>query len=329
MEISKKTYDIKIPVYVSECISLDNQSLFANTIKSLIDDVKSILMNYNELSNVKPNSMVYTGSKNKTNLIGIKEITPIDVSFNTDQCLILRLTAYKTNLLDGYFQNKTNTQKIDFQQLDKLCSNTYFYMLYPLIRRNYTTNQDEVYWQLFIYEDPSKVDAEMVQIGRAIMKKILKTPIKNIKSDKLIEDLKRHRVANVEITLSSFDEDDTDGIPIYVKDYAYTYKLKREKKINLSNMKIDDVLEIYNDTADFNKDKYSKRQLKFLTEDRHTYSVIQEFNEKISETIEDSFNYKIQVDEEEVKSKKIFDIEEIKKHMEGVFYNYLSNNSND
>ena len=105
----------------------------------------------------------------------------------------------------------------------------------------------------------------MVQIGRAIMKKILKTPIKNIKSDKLIEDLKQHPYADVEITLLSFDEDETDGVPSYVKDYVYTYKLKREKKIVLSGMKIDDALEIYNDMADFNKDNYSKLQFKFST----------------------------------------------------------------
>ena len=322
METIEKKYDIKIPVYVSECITLENQSLFSTTPDTLLANAKTNLANYND----NPNSLVYTEKKNKTNRIGIKKVSPIEVSFNTDKCLILQVTAYRTNLLDGYYQDKTDTQKIDFQQLDKLCSDTYFYLLYPLIRRNHSSNADEVYWQLFIYQDPSKADDEMVQIGRAIMKKILKTPIKNIKSDKLIEDLKQHPYADVEITLSSFDEDETDGVPSYVKDYVYTYKLKREKKIVLSGMKIDDALEIYNDMADFNKDNYSKRQLKFSTEDKHTYSIIQEFKEKLTEAIEDSFNYKETVSEDDVKNKKIFEIEEIKKHMEGVFINYLANN---
>ena len=35
------------------------------------------------------------------------------------------------------------------------------------------------------------------------------------------------------------------------------------------------------------------------------------------------------VSEEDVKSKKIFEIDEIKKHMEGVFCNYLANRKND
>lgn len=324
METLEKTYEIKIPVYVSERISLEQQSLFSNTQETLLQYVKDILANYNS----KPNSIVYTEKRNKTNRIGIKSVSPIEVSFGTDKGLILRVTAYKTNLLDGYYQNKTDTQKIDFQQLDKLCSDNYFYLLYPLVRRIYASNEDEVYWQLFVYEDPSKADDEMVQIGRAIMKKILNTPIKNIKSDKLIEDLKRHRIADVEITLSSL-EDNAEGVPAYVKQYSYICKLKREKKITLSGMTIDDVLEIYNDRTDFNRENYSKRQLKFFTEDRHNYSVIQEFKDKIVETIEDSFNYKENVSEEDVKNKKIFEITEIKKHMEGVFFNYLANNKNE
>lgn len=324
METLEKTYEIKIPVYVSERVPLEKQSLFSNTQETLLQHVQDILANYNST----PNSIVYTEKRNKTNRIGIKSVSPTEVSFGTDKGLILRVTAYKTNLLDGYYQDKTDTQKINFQQLDKLCSDNYFYLLYPLVRRIYASNEDEVYWQLFVYEDPSKADDEMVQIGRAIMKKILNTPIKNIKSDKLIEDLKKHKIANVEIILSSL-EDNAEGVPAYVKQYPYTCKLKREKKITLSGMTIDDVLEIYNDRTDFDKEKYSKRQLKFLTEDRHSYSVVQEFKEKIAETIEDSFNYKETVSEEDIKNKKIFEITEIKKHMEGVFFNYLANNKNE
>ena len=325
MDTINNSYEIKIPVYVSERIPLQQQSLFITNNDVLLQQVKDIIANYNS----GKRKIVLPTKKNKTGKIGITSIEAIDMSFHSDKCLLLRVTAYKTNLLDGYYQDGKDTQKIDFQQLDKLCSDTYFYVLYPLIRRNYSSNEDEVYWQLFIYQDPSKSDEEMVQIGRVMMKKILNTPIKNIKSDKLIEDLKRHRVADVEIILSSFDEDDADGVPSYVKEYSYTCKLKREKKIRLSAMKIDDVLDIYNDMADFNKDNFSKRQLKFLTEDRHTYSIVQEFKEKMAETIEDSFNYKETVTEEDVKSKKIFEINEIHRHMEGVFVNYLANNKND
>ena len=161
MKTLEKTYEIKIPVYVSERILQEKQSLFSNTPETLLQHVQDILANYNS----KPNSIVYTEKRNKTNRIGIKSVSPIEVSFGTDKGLILRVTAYKTNLLDGYYQDKTDTQKIDFQQLDKLCSDNYFYLLYPLVRRIYASNEDEVYWQLFVYEDPSKADDEMVQIG--------------------------------------------------------------------------------------------------------------------------------------------------------------------
>lgn len=322
MEEFIKQYDIKIPVYVSERVKLEKNNLFANSSATLLQHVKDIIANYNS----NPQKKVLTAKRNKTDKIGIKSINAIDISFNTDDCLLLQVTAYKTNLLDGYYQDGEEKQQINFQQLDKLCSDTYFYVLYPLIRRNHNSNEDEVYWQLFIYEDPSKSDEEMVQIGRSMMRHILKTPIKNIKSEKLIEDLKAHKLADVEIVLSSFDEDDSsDGKPVYVKDYQYSCKFKREKKISLSGMRIQDVLEIYNDRTDFDTSNYTKRQLKFLTEDRHTYSIVQEYKDKIKEAIEDSFNYKESVSEEDVKSKKIFEVDEIRKHMEGVFCNYLAN----
>ena len=326
MEELAKKYDIKIPVYVSERVKLEKNSLFANSSALLLQQVKDLIANYNS----NPQKKILTAKRNKTDKIGIKNINVIDLSFNSDDCLLLQVTAYKTNLLDGYYQDGEEKQQIKFQQLDKLCSDNYFYVLYPLIRRNYNNNEDEVYWQLFVYEDPSKSDEEIVQIGRSMMRHILKTPIKNIKSEKLIEDLKAHKLADVEIILSSFDEDDSnDGKPKYIKNYQYSCKLKREKKMLLSGMQIEDVLEVYKDRTDFDTSNYSKRQLKFLTEDRHTYSIVQEFKDKIKESIEDSFNYKESVSEEDVKSKKIFEIDEIKKHMEGVFCNYLANHKND
>ena len=188
MEEFLKQYDIKIPVYVSERVKLEKNNLFANSSATLLQQVRDIIANYNS----NPQKKVLTAKRNKTDKIGIKSINAIDISFNTDDCLLLQVTAYKTNLLDGYYQDGEEKQQINFQQLDKLCSDTYFYVLYPLIRRNHNSNEDEVYWQLFIYEDPSKSDEEMVQIGRSMMRHILKTPIKNIKSEKLIEDLKAH-----------------------------------------------------------------------------------------------------------------------------------------
>lgn len=326
MEELLNQYDMKIPVYVSERVVLEKASLFANTNDTLLQQVKDIVANYNSSTKKK----VLPPKKNKTGKIGIRNINVTDISFNTDKCLLLQVTAYKTNLYDGYYEDGREMRKIDFQQLDKLCSDNYFYVLYPLIRRNYNSNEDEVYWQLFVYEDPSKSNEEMVQIGRALMKDILKTPIKNIKPDKLMDDLRSYKLANVEIILSSFGEDDNDnGKPVYVKDYEYSCKLKREKKIVLSAMKIEDAIEIYNDRTDFDTSNYSKRQIKFLTEDSHTYSIVQEFTDKLKVAIEDSFNYTTKVSEEDVKSKKIFEIDEIKKHMEGVFCNYLANHKHD
>lgn len=57
--------------------------------------------------------------------------------------------------------------------------------------------------------------------------------------------------------------------------------------------------------------------------------MVQEFKEKMTESFEDSFNFSIEIKESAIKDKSIFETENIKKNVEGIFANYLAANSND
>ena len=162
----------------------------------------------------------------------------------------------------------------------------------------------------------------MVSIARKIMRDIIKIPIRNIKSEKLLADLKKYKlISKVEITLSSISDDEEEGIPTYLNKYSIESKMKKERRIKLKNMDINDAICAFED--DSFKELYNKRQLKFFTHNNRTFSLIQEFREALSSTFEESFNYEIEVDEVCVKNKTIFQKDSIKKYVEGIFTGYM------
>ena len=321
MKTSSKGYQIKVPVYVSEKMERDNNGvIFPTSSSSLIDDAKALIRTYNS----NPGATLTSNKRNKTTTIGIKSIDVEDISFNEDACLLLRVTAYKTNLIDGYYQSASEEeQKIRFKEQDKICSDTYCFILYPLLN---TQAEDglkfDVYWHIFIYEDPSKPNDEMSRIARLIMGKILKTPIKNIKSEKMLADIRKYGlISEVEICLS-VEEDDDQGIPEYIRNYKFSSKLRQEKKIKLSNMSADDAISAFEDESF--TDNYSRRQIKFATHNKRVFSIVQEFKDKMSSALEDSFNYSIDINEDDIKDGTIFKTEIIKRNVEGIFTRYMS-----
>lgn len=308
---------IKIPVYVSQEKEIEGRNLFKEDNESLINQVKSLISLFND----GPLCPLMIDKRAKATAIGIKNIAPIDIKFNNDDCLLLKVTAYKTNLIDGYYHKKDSEKDIRFNIDDKLCSDTYFYILYPQIERK-STDKLFYYWHIFIYEDPSKENNDMVSIARKIMRDIIKIPIRNIKSEKLLADLKKYKlISKVEITLSSISDDEEEGIPTYLNKYSIESKMKKERRIKLKNMDINDAICAFED--DSFKELYNKRQLKFFTHNNRTFSLIQEFREALSSTFEESFNYEIEVDEVCVKNKTIFQKDSIKKYVEGIFTGYM------
>ena len=323
MDSTTKTYPIKVPVYVSEKIERDdNGSLFATNVADLINNAKSLINKYTS-------STITLLDKRKTATIGIKSIMAEDISFNSDQCLLLRVSAFKSNLTDGYYQQANDTENtIRFNEKDKICSDTYCFILYPFLTMQSDTNAKyDIYWHVFLYDDPSKANNEMIKIARSIMKSVLNTPIKNIKSDKFMADIKRYKFINsVEIELSTITDDD-EGVPKYIQKYNFKSIIKKGKKITLSNMSSDDAVCALQDDS-FLKN-YSKRQFKFITHNKRIFNIIQEYKDKLSEAIEESFNYTINVNEEDIKSGKIFETDTIKRNVEGIFTEYMANYSDE
>ena len=318
-----KKLSIKIPVYTSKAIETDADDLFAITNQSLLEGAKIKIASFN-IGSEKP---LMITKRTKTTAIGINKIEPIDIKFNEDLCLLLKVTAYKTNLTDGYYQSSGNSEtEIRFNLDDKLCSDTYFFILYPQVDRLLVNKKTSSFWHIFLYEDPSKENEDMISIARKIMKYVLEVPIKNIKSEQMLSELKKFDlISEMKITLSSIS-DDKDDIPTYLEKYSITSKLKKEKQISLSNITKDDAINTFKDESFTSS--YSKRQLKFITHNQRVFSLVQEFKDKLTSTFEDSFNYSVDVEEKDVEKGTIFQPEVIKKNVEGIFTKYM-NATND
>lgn len=323
MEEKKKSLCIKVPVYVSQPIERENE-FFSVTNKSLIEEAKILINSFNST----PQKAIISEKKTKTTTIGINHIDCIDLQFNYDECVLLKVTAYKSNLIDGFLQSETlKENELRFKPNDKLCSDTYFYILYPTIVRNDEKEKVVAYWHIFLYEDPSKESTDMTSIARLIMRAVMNVPIKNIKSDKMLAELKKFDlISQVEIVLSSVSDDD-DGVPKYLQRYKCSNKLRKERKMVLENVSIQDAITAFEDDS-FTLD-YSRRIIKFRTYNKRVFSMVQEYREKLSSTLDDSFNYSIEVDELDVKNGSIFETEKIKKNVEGIFARYLAESHDD
>lgn len=314
---------INIPAFISELNEINEEgAIFTFNEDALIEDAKNKLDEYNE-KNEQP--IISDKRSKKTIRLGIGNIEIIDIIFNEDKALLLKVTSFKTHLVDGYYQrlkeDDDSKDEYQFKINDRLCSDTYFFVLYPVVKRNTNTQKCQEYWHVFLYVDPSKEEADMKMIARYIMSKIIKRPIKHIKSNKFIEELRKQKlIQSVEISLFSYSDSDDEEKPGYLKSYTLSCKIKKQKKITLAGMSVDDAIAAYEDTSF--KDNYNKRQLKFINENQQVYQATQEFHKKMKESLEDSFNYSISVTPIEVNTGKIFEPDFIKEKIEGLLTRY-------
>lgn len=316
-------HSINIPAFISELNEINEDgAIFTFNEDSLIDEAKTQLQIYNR-ENEQP--IISDKRSKKATRLGIGNIEVIDLQFNTDKALLLKVSSFKTHLVDGYYQRlkeDDNTKdEYKFKIDDRLCSDTYFFVLYPVVKRNSDTMKCQEYWHVFLYVDPSKEETDMKMIARYIMSKIIKRPIKHIKAHKFIEELRKQKlIQSVEISLFSYSDSDDEDTPGYLKGYSILCKIKKHKTITLAGMSADDAIAAYEDVSF--TDNYNKRQLKFINENQQVYQATQEFHKKMKESFEDSFNYSVLVTVDEVNTGKIFDTNFIKEKIEGLLTRY-------
>jgi hypothetical protein len=309
-----KSYNIKVPVYTTEMIEEQNM-LFGITYDEMISAIKGKITNFqSELS---------FENRNKTKRTVISKITYTGHTLGNTPCLLLQISAYSTNLLDGYFEAE---QKIEFKKDNKIGSEHNFMLIYPIIN-GITQNNYTRYFLVLVYEDPNKDSGELMKISKNVVNKILNVPIQNIKLPTILDELKTFStIPELQVRYFGMDNAEND-VDVKYRSYLQSGKIKRTKEQAFKNMPFDTLQDLLNETDD--SGEYQRKETKLVIgkkEYKISKELFNEASETLKETAEKIFNATTSITQEELE--KIYQTDFIVEKLSTVLQNYLSSEQN-
>jgi len=313
-DLKLKSYAIKVPVYTSEPIVKPLDLFGGITYEHMVQYIVKKIDDYKVLTTKI--------SRNKRNKVQKKEIDDvIHISCNIGEvpALLIKVSAYNTNLFDGYVEID---KKIELKQNNKLGSDNNFFLLYPVIR-GIDINNYICQWFILIYEDPNKESAEIINTCKLVINKILQISTANIKLPYVLDELKRvGEVPEVRIRLSSISFDDNE-VDVKYRSYLSRTKFRKLKEESFKNMPFKKTSDLIDDTSYENE--FQKREVKIgignkefkITQEQHNDAA-----ESVNQIVEEIFNATIGISEEEMGY--IYKPEFVVSKLTDVLLNYLS-----
>lgn len=288
-----KSYNIKVPVYTTEIIEETN-CLFGITYAEMVNAIKTKIDHFqSELS---------FENRNKTKKTVINKVVYTEHTLGTTPCLLLQISAYNTNLYDGYFEAE---EKIPFQKDDKIGNDTNFMLIYPIIN-GITQNSYARYFLVLVYEDPHKDSGEIIKISKNVVNKILTVPIQNIKLPTLLDELRTiSTVPELQVRYFGISSADNE-VDIKFREYLQCGKIKRTKENSFRNMPFDTVQDLLNETDE--SGEYQRKEIKLINgkkEYKISKELFNEAGETLKETAEKIYNATTSISQEELE--KIYD----------------------
>lgn len=177
-ELKEKSYNIKIPVYTTTMLD-QSVGLFENV--SFQDMVQMIKKRLDDFK-----SPISSSNRNKTKKTVVSDISYQDVQIGNVPALLLQISAFNTNMYDGYFEAN---EKIPIAKDNKLGSENNFILLYPRIK-GLSAETYTCFFLMLVYEDPTKDNGEVCKLAKILVNKILNIPIENIKLPMILMNLK-------------------------------------------------------------------------------------------------------------------------------------------
>lgn len=314
----EKSYKIQVPVFSTEIIEEGNV-LFSDTYQNLISAIKQKLNDYDGRLSFE--------NRNKTQRTVVSNINCTDHTIGGIPCILLQISAYSTNLFDGYFEDEERHQ---FEKENRIGSDNNFVLIYPVITglesHNYTR-----YFLILVYDDPNKEDSNhLIRIAKYIAKDILSIPVKNIKPKTVLDELRN--VGNIpELQVKYYgiynSENDVD---VKFQEYLVGGRIKKSKTNNYKNMPFEMISDLLAETDDFGE--YQTKRTIFRIgkkEFRITRQLIKDAEEQYSETAEKVFNAAIGITQSELENNTIYQPDYIVNKLSGVISNYVSSEMNN
>ena len=311
-KVKEKSYAIKVPVYTSAFIEHPSDLFGGVTYDLMISHIKKKIDDYNTGTN-----RVSKVRRNKVQKKVIGEVEYFDSKIGERPVALLKISAYNTNLHDGYVETD---KKINLQQNNKLGSDNNFLLIFPNIV-GLTTDNYKVQWLILIYEDPNKENYEIVETAKLVLKQILNISTANIKLPDVLEELKKMgNIPELFLRFTSISNDENE-VDVKYRTYLVGSKLKKQRNENFKNMPFKDTEEIINDTS--YKANYQKREVKISVGNKD-YK-ISEAEENLNRTVEEIFNETIGITEKDM-NEKLYSPDFIINTLTPVIHKYMSNN---
>lgn len=314
-DTKEKSFIIKVPVYSSELIIKGNDLFGGVTFKDMICYAKKKINEYQSQE-----SKVSRNKRNKVQKKEIDNVECIDCCIGDRPCALLKISAYNTNLLDGYLETD---QKIKLKQEYKLGSDNYYILLVPHIF-GVNANDYKHQWIILVYEDPHKDSQEIIGTAKLVLNKILNISTSNIKLPEILEDLKRIKtVPELSLHFASITNDENEVDATY-RSYLVGSNFRKQKEDKFANMPYEKTEEVINDFSYENE--YQKRVIKILVgkkEYRITRDQKLEASDKINEAVEQIFNESVGITEVEL-NERIYEPDFIIEKLSPVLQSYLN-----
>ena len=312
-EIQKKSYNIKVPVFTT--IMLDQSvGLFDNvSYQDMIQMIKGKLSNFT--------TPISSSNINKTKKTVVNEISYQDVSIENIPALLLRISAFNTNIYDGYFEAN---EKIQITKDNKIGRDSNYILLYPRIK-GLSKNTYTCFFLLLVYEDPTKDNGEVCKLAKLVVNKILGIPIQNIKLPMIFDELKDiSTIPTLQIKYRSII-DAEDEVDVKYREYICSQKLEKKKDRIFKNIPRETMIELLADKTE--DEDYHQKKTRIIIgkkEYRIQKDLINEAGEELQETAEKIFNATSSITQEELDT-KVHNPDFIVEKLTAVLINYLSN----
>ena len=174
-----------------------------------------------------------------------------------------------------------------------------------------------------VYEDPSKDNGEVIKLAKRLLERVLNIKMQNIKMETLLEELKQSRkIPELNIKFSSIEAGD-NNVNILYKEYLVETKKIHKKDRKFQNVPSDIVEGIINDDTDEEDYQTKETQIRLGKKEYKIKHIRQEAAEELRDTIERIFNERVEVNEEEINSKAIYDTDFIIEKITTVINNYF------
>ena len=305
---------IKVPVYMTTPLSVDEDEMFGGSYKDMVQNVKDLLDGF---------STVRKKSKNKTKETVIRSVSYSDFDIKGRPSLLLRIKSYNTNLNDGYFEGD---KRFELGSEGKIGSDTNFVLLFPQIDGIHPASKSCSFLML-VYEDPTKDPGSVSKLAKIVAKDILHQPVHNIKPETVLEEVRKMgTIPELQITYVGVSFDD-DG-DIRFRQYRTSVKNKAQKDETYCNVPSDTVHELVANNPD--DGRFQKRFVRFI-QGKKMYKwskdlregLVKEASEIMKESAEMVYNMSTSITDIELEN-RVHDESFVVQKLTGVLENVLN-----